>query len=179
MTSLFRTSPLHLFQLARARPNRADRALFGKKSLLYGNRVSWAANKSRRRWLPNIQKKTYRSDLLGVTFRIPLTTYVMRCIDKWGSLDYYLLYTKDNDIDSQVGLDIRQMLLERYKEVNGVPFKRSEMRFKMRLERLAKSQMVKDNEINLKKKRMSVAANAGATSAAGKKVKKKVKKPKK
>ena len=39
-----------------------------------------------------------------------MTTYVMRCIDKAGGFDNYILNTKDKDLDSKLALDIRQQM---------------------------------------------------------------------
>ena len=47
--------------------------------------------RTKRTWLPNVQLKRIYSDALGMPVRIHVTTYALRCIDKAGGLDAYLL----------------------------------------------------------------------------------------
>ncbi|MGD9650585.1 MAG: 50S ribosomal protein L28 [Dongiaceae bacterium] len=62
------------------------------KSPLVGNNVSHANNKTKRRFLPNLQERTLLSDSLGmVTLR--LAARALRTIDKKGGLDAFLLST--------------------------------------------------------------------------------------
>jgi large subunit ribosomal protein L28 len=61
------------------------------KGVLAGNNVSHAHNKTRRRFLPNVQKTTMLSDALGQAVSLKLTTRAIRTIEKNGGLDAYLL----------------------------------------------------------------------------------------
>ncbi len=61
------------------------------KGVLAGNNVSHANNKTRRRFLPNVQKTTMLSDALGKAVSLKLTTRAIRTIEKNGGLDAYLL----------------------------------------------------------------------------------------
>jgi len=75
----------------------------------FGNKVSEdGGNKTRRKWKPNVVTKNLYSDLLERKFRLKVTTYVLRCINKHGSLDNYLLRTKENKIKSQIGLELKK-----------------------------------------------------------------------
>lgn len=56
-----------------------------------GNNVSHANNKTRRRFLPNIQKTSMLSDALGEQIQIRVSTSAIRTIEKRGGLDAYLL----------------------------------------------------------------------------------------
>ncbi|KAJ2177481.1 hypothetical protein EV181_006520 [Coemansia sp. RSA 532] len=85
--------------------------LFGTTTMQYGNNKPNSLHKTRRTWLPNIQKVTLFSSLLNTKMRINVTTRVLRTIDKKGGLDNYLLETKDKNINSEFGLKIKQQLL--------------------------------------------------------------------
>ncbi|KAJ2358819.1 hypothetical protein IWW50_000796 [Coemansia erecta] len=102
--------------LARAPTTRHYRlkldGLFGSTQIQHGNNKPKSLHKTRRTWLPNIQKVTLFSSLLNTKMRINLTTRVLRTIDKKGGLDNYLLETKDKNINSEFGLRIKQQLLE-------------------------------------------------------------------
>ena len=60
-----------------------------------GNNVSHANNRSRRRWLPNMQRTSFLSDILGETVKLRLSTRGIRSIEKKGGLDAFLLGTPD------------------------------------------------------------------------------------
>ena len=62
------------------------------KGVLTGNNVSHAHNKTRRRYLPNIQKMTLFSETLGPV-RMKVTPGTLRTIEHKGGLDTYLLNT--------------------------------------------------------------------------------------
>ena len=54
-----------------------------------GNNVSHAHNKTKRRFLPNLQTARLLSDTLGESVRLRLTTKALRTIDHKGGLDTY------------------------------------------------------------------------------------------
>jgi large subunit ribosomal protein L28 len=60
------------------------------KTVLAGNNVSHANNKTRRRFLPNLQEVSVLSDTLG-SVRLKLSTRALRTIEHNGGLDAYLL----------------------------------------------------------------------------------------
>ena len=64
--------------------------------------------KSRRKWKPNVVSKNLYSDILEKKFKLKVTTYVLRCIKKHGSLDNYLLNTNVKNIRSDVGLELKK-----------------------------------------------------------------------
>ena len=68
------------------------------KGVLTGNNVSHANNKTRRRFLPNLQDTTMLSDALGHLVRLRLTVNAIRSIEHNGGLDAYLLGTADNKL---------------------------------------------------------------------------------
>lgn len=65
------------------------------------------ADRVRRCWNPNVQKKKVYSDVLGRKLSVRMTTYVMRCIDKAGGFDNYILHTKPKDLASKLAMKIR------------------------------------------------------------------------
>lgn len=65
------------------------------KGVLTGNNVSHANNRSRRRFLPNIQDASILSDALGKPIRLKLSTRAIRSIEHNGGLDAYLLKTSN------------------------------------------------------------------------------------
>ena len=65
------------------------------KGVLTGNNVSHANNKTRRRFLPNLQGATLLSDALGRSVRLRLSASAIRSIEHNGGLDAYLMKTAD------------------------------------------------------------------------------------
>ena len=66
------------------------------KGVLTGNNVSHANNKSRRRYLPNLNNVTFESEKLGRRFTFKVSTRAIRTVDKVGGLDMYLAKAKDD-----------------------------------------------------------------------------------
>ncbi len=63
------------------------------KGVLSGNNVSHANNRTRRRFLPNLQDASLLSDVLGQAIRMRLSTRAIRTIEQKGGIDAYLLAT--------------------------------------------------------------------------------------
>ncbi len=63
-----------------------------------GNNVSHAHNKTRRRFLPNLQKTSLFSDSLGQSVRLKVSAYALRTVEQKGGLDAFLLDTRDSDL---------------------------------------------------------------------------------
>ena len=59
-----------------------------------GNNVSHSNRRTRRRFLPNIQKVSVLSDALGHTVTLSVTAATVRTLEHNGGLDSYLLNTK-------------------------------------------------------------------------------------
>tara|TARA_B100000519_G_scaffold182402_1_gene175344 strand:- start:15 stop:296 length:282 start_codon:yes stop_codon:yes gene_type:complete len=68
------------------------------KGVLTGNNVSHAHNKTRRRYLPNLQNTSILSDALGQMVRLRVTPSAIRTIDHKGGLDAYLLGTPNRKL---------------------------------------------------------------------------------
>lgn len=71
------------------------------KGVLAGNNVSHAHNKSRRRFLPNLQDTSLMSDALGRTVRLRLSVRAIRTIEHKGGLDAYLVNTADSKLPEE------------------------------------------------------------------------------
>jgi large subunit ribosomal protein L28 len=67
----------------------ARRCSITGKGVLVGNNVSHANNKTKRRFLPNLQQTTLISDTLGAV-PMRLSTRAIRTIEKNGGIDAYL-----------------------------------------------------------------------------------------
>lgn len=68
------------------------------KGVLTGNNVSHANNKTRRRFLPNLQESSFWSDVLGTPIKIRLSTHGIRTVEHNGGLDAFLLGTPDRKL---------------------------------------------------------------------------------
>lgn len=71
------------------------------KGVMTGNNVSHANNRTRRRFLPNLQETSFLSDVLGTTVRLRLTTRGIRTIEHNGGLDAFLLGTPDRRLPEE------------------------------------------------------------------------------
>src|SRR4051794_2867793 len=63
------------------------------KGVLSGNNVSHANNKTRRRFLPNLQESSMLSDILGLNVTMRLSTRAIRTVEHNGGIDAFLLGT--------------------------------------------------------------------------------------
>jgi large subunit ribosomal protein L28 len=80
------------------------------KGVLSGNNVSHANNRSRRRYLPNMQNVTLLSAYIGeVRMSIPVST--LRTIEKNGGIDDYLLLTGNSKLSVEA-LSLKKKILK-------------------------------------------------------------------
>ncbi len=61
------------------------------KSVMTGNNVSKANNRTRRRFLPNLQKTSMHSSILGKTLQFRVAASTIRTVEKNGGIDSFLL----------------------------------------------------------------------------------------
>ncbi len=71
------------------------------KGPMTGNNVSHANNKTRRRFLPNLNDVTLMSDTLGQSFRLRVSAAGLRSVDHRGGLDAYLAKAKDDQLSAK------------------------------------------------------------------------------
>ena len=79
------------------------------KGVLTGNNVSHANNKSRRRFLPNLQEQSLLSDVLG-TVHMRLTTHALRTIEHNGGLDAFLTSTPNRNLPPEAQVIKRRLI---------------------------------------------------------------------
>ncbi len=79
------------------------------KDVQSGNNVSHSNRKTRRRFKPNMQDVTLRSDALGVgvSLRIPVST--IRTVEHNGGLDNYLLSTSSRKLTAE-GIALKKQI---------------------------------------------------------------------
>jgi large subunit ribosomal protein L28 len=80
----------------------ARRCTLTRKGVLTGNNVSHANNKTRRRFLPNLQSRRLFSETLGQIVRLRIAASTLRTIDKRGGLDGFLLQAANGDLPSEL-----------------------------------------------------------------------------
>ncbi|PIV73779.1 MAG: 50S ribosomal protein L28 [Rhodobacteraceae bacterium CG17_big_fil_post_rev_8_21_14_2_50_65_11] len=71
------------------------------KGPMVGNNVSHANNRTRRRFLPNLQDVTLGSDILDRRFTLRVSSAAMRSVDHRGGLDAYLARAKDDELSAK------------------------------------------------------------------------------
>ena len=69
--------------------------------VMSGNNVSHANNKTRRRFLPNLQVVSLLSDVLGKVFKLKVCSKTLRTIEHNGGLDSYLESTSNNKLTDE------------------------------------------------------------------------------
>ena len=69
---------------------------------LKGHNVSHANNKTKRRFLPNLKKISFKSDVLKRTFRLNVTNAALRTVDFKGGLDKFLRTAKNKNLSRRV-----------------------------------------------------------------------------
>lgn len=71
------------------------------KGVQSGNNVSHAQNKTRRRFLPNLQTTKLYSDALGQMISLRLSANAIRTVEKNGGLDAFLLSRNDSKLPDE------------------------------------------------------------------------------
>ena len=74
-------------------------------------------NRTRRSWKPNVQEKRLFSYILDRHIRVKVTTHALRCIDKAGGIDEYLLKTPYHKMDTEMGLFWKAKIEKMYEEL--------------------------------------------------------------
>ena len=87
----------------------ARRCSLTGKGVQAGNNVSHANNKTRRRFLPNIQSRRLFSETLGRSVRLRIAANTLRTIEKRGGLDGFLLSSSEAVLPSDLVRVRRQL----------------------------------------------------------------------
>jgi len=67
----------------------------------FGNKVSHANNKTRRRWQPNLQVCSFPSEILGKRIKLRLTANGIRTVEHNGGIDAWLLSTRPSRLSDE------------------------------------------------------------------------------
>ncbi len=70
------------------------------KGRMTGNNVSHAKNRTKRVFLPNLQKVTLMSEKLDRSFKFRVSTAGLRSVEHNGGLDNWLLKTSDDKLSA-------------------------------------------------------------------------------
>jgi large subunit ribosomal protein L28 len=76
----------------------ARRCAITGKGVQVGNNVSHANNKTKRRFMPNLQETSLVSDALGQSIKLRLTVNAIRTVEHNGGIDAFLLSTNDSKL---------------------------------------------------------------------------------
>ena len=63
-----------------------------------GNNVSHAKNRTKRRFLPNLNDVTLQSEILGRGFKLRISSAALRTVDHRGGLDAFFAKAKDDNL---------------------------------------------------------------------------------
>ena len=76
----------------------SKRCQISGKTVMSGNNVSHANNRTRRRFLPNLQSTRMHSEVLNRQISLRVSTSAMRTVEKHGGLDSYLMQARNSEL---------------------------------------------------------------------------------
>jgi large subunit ribosomal protein L28 len=79
------------------------------KSVLTGNNVSHANNKTRRRFLPNLVNVTLISEALNQNVRLRVSANALRTVEHRGGLDAFLVKADEKELSQRARLLKKQI----------------------------------------------------------------------
>ena len=78
--------------------------------------------RTKRKWKPNVHRKKYYSEVLEKTLSYNFTTHAMRCIDKAGGFDNYILNTKASKLKSNSAIQLKNIMMKvKERKEAGIP----------------------------------------------------------
>ena len=77
-----------------------------------GNNVSHAVNKTKLRFLPNLQTSSFFSEILGKNIRLKVTSKGIKTVEKNGGIDNYLLNLKNSKL-TENSKKLKKILLQK------------------------------------------------------------------
>lgn len=86
------------------------------KSVMYGNNVSHAKNRSRRRFLPNLVNVTLMSEALNQRVRLRISAAALRTVEHRGGLDAFLAKAKGTELSMKARL-LKKQISKKTQEV--------------------------------------------------------------
>jgi len=79
------------------------------KTVMTGNNVSHANNRTRRRFLPNLCQVSLQSETTGQTYRLRISAAALRTVEHRGGLDAFLAKSKDDELSDKARLIKKQI----------------------------------------------------------------------
>ncbi len=83
------------------------------KGVMSGNNVSHANNKTRRRFLPNLNEVTLQSDALGRSVKLKISREAQRSVDHSGGFDTFIMKVPEENLSTRaarIKRDIKKIL---------------------------------------------------------------------
>ena len=77
------------------------------KGPMTGNNVSHAKNRTRRRFLPNLNEVTLQSEVLNRGIKLRISAAALRTVDHRGGLDMFMAKAKDAEL-SDAALKVKK-----------------------------------------------------------------------
>ncbi|MDN5248662.1 50S ribosomal protein L28 [Bartonella sp. TP] len=85
-------------------------------SVQYGNNVSHANNKTRRRFLPNLVYVTLASEVLNQSYRLRISASALRSVEHRGGFDNFLLKASEKELSQRARL-LRKQIIKKQAEL--------------------------------------------------------------
>ena len=82
------------------------------KSSLKGHKVSHANNKTKRKFIPNLKKVTFRSEILRKNIKLKVSNAALKTVDYKGGLDNFLKSVKTYKLSRRVK-SLRNQIIEK------------------------------------------------------------------
>ena len=79
---------------------------------LKGHKVSHANNKTKRRFLPNLKKVNFRSEILKRNLKLTVSNAGVRSVDKKGTFDLFLKTAKNKNLSPRLKKIKRSLLVK-------------------------------------------------------------------
>ena len=86
------------------------------KGPMTGNNVSHAKNRTRRRFLPNLNDVTLQSEILKRGVKLRICAAALRTVDHRGGLDMFMAKAKDTEL-SDTALKIKKEIVKAQAEL--------------------------------------------------------------
>ena len=85
------------------------------KNVMSGNNVSHAKNKTKRKFLPNLQNVKFFSKSLDKFITMKVSVRALRSVEKNGGLDSYLIKTSNKNL-ADTAIKIKKQILKNNKK---------------------------------------------------------------
>ena len=82
------------------------------KSSLKGHKVSHANNKTKRKFIPNLKKVTFKSEILRKNIKLKVSNAALKTVDYKGGLDNFLKSVKTYKLSRRVK-SLRNQIIEK------------------------------------------------------------------